>query len=323
MEEEELPLFTTLDVELSKLVLMNLDELKNNFGDFVPVKEQSVFVSEDYAVKISPLFSKQAKDLSNEARMLNLLNELGTRTQIFAHGYGFILSKEHPLLSNASTEDYYAYLFSEKIGAVFRELPDEPKINEDFYFEVLIGIYYARKAFNFTHYDIHEGNLMFNRLEKPTVRTYRIGETFFVTIRDSGIAPKLIDYGKSAADPSYSDERWNELRFNELRFKKFWNKSDIYHLSWIFLGRTNLSDRFREFLKRVTDEYQNSQYARQLDKDSAANFGNIEQLLKDYFGETVNCVMCENRLAQFTDGTHPFCGNACRIRFVIKHSSSS
>jgi hypothetical protein len=111
------------------------------------------------------------------------------------------------------------------IDQTFDKLPDEPKTKEDFYFEILIGIYFARKQLKFTHWDVRTGNLMFNELEEPITRVYSISNGFYVIIKDSAIQPKVIDYGKSAIEPTYTDEQWREARF-----RKMWNKSDLYHI---------------------------------------------------------------------------------------------
>jgi hypothetical protein len=103
-----------------------------------------------------------------------------------------------------------------------------------------------------------------------------------VTIEDSNIEPKLIDYGKSVIDKEYTDTRWREPRF-----KKMWNKSDIYHLSLIFSHRQNLTTKFRDFLDVVVlPSYRASMYATKKEKDSASNYQNIADFLKIYFVNT-------------------------------------
>src|SRR5262249_53154826 len=154
------------------------------------------------------------------------------------------------------------------------------------------------------HYDIHEGNLMFNTAKTKTTRSYKVAD-FYVTIMDSVIEPKLIDYGKSVMDPEYADARWREPQF-----KKFWNKSDVYHLSRIFSMRENLSDKFRRFLEQdALPTYENSRYATKLENDSAANFKNIEVLLERYFGknQTIYCRICSGTMAKFRIGNVFLC----------------
>jgi hypothetical protein len=53
---------------------------------------------------------------------------------------------------------HYVYLFMTPFESSFSDLPDETQGNEDFFFEILTGLYYARKAFSFCHWDIHEGH---------------------------------------------------------------------------------------------------------------------------------------------------------------------
>ena len=287
-----------------------------------------VIKSADYSVKI---LQNTDPDLENEVSIMSKLNALSQEntTQVFSFGIGYILCPDIPpdivQLEPISVHQpgigyvtqsvgHYVYLFSEKIQRDFEALPDQPKINEDFFFEILIGLYYARRQWKFVHWDIHEKNLMFNKSSKPSSRTYRIGDNFYVTIANTSIEPKLIDYGKSAIDTDYMDERWQEPRF-----KKQWNKSDIYHLALIFSHRENLSDRFRQFLKEeVLIKYADAMYARKLEHDSAANYQNIEYLLATYFGmnQVAKCIMCPSK-ALFIEAKElrHFCGEVCSSKY--------
>jgi hypothetical protein len=162
--------------------------------------------------------------------------------------------------------------------------------------------------------NIHEQNLMFNVSKFKKSRAYKISD-FYVTVQDTVIEPKLIDYGKSVMDETYSDDKWREGRF-----KKMWNKSDVYHLSLIFSHRRNLSDKFRQFLERdVLPNYLSSMYARKLENDSAANYQNVESLLRLYFGaeQTFVCTVCRQD-ADYKDVNAFFCGQACQFRFYNK-----
>ena len=257
----------------------------------------------EYAVKIIP---RNDPNLSSEVAISNALNEFGYNhiTPVFATTYGYILSKDLPPNAKRLARDtqhayglqHFVYLFMEPITFTFAELPDEPKVNEDFYFEVLIGLFYARKLLQFTHWDIHQNQLMFNRSRDKTTRSYRIDTTglkdsnnaFYVTI-ESDIEPKLIDYGKSAMSITGGpdEEVYTDARWRMPQFKKFWNKSDIYHLSLIFSQREHLRPKFRDFLERVVLQiYKPAMYATKLENDSAANFANIAELLHIYFVET-------------------------------------
>lgn len=298
----------------------------NNEDDDATQRESRstvVLVAADHAVKI---YQNHDPEHANELAVSNKLNELAAEnlTHVFNFVSGYILSMDLPpyvQLKPLSVyvpskrgymnilAHHYVYVFSQPIQFAFEKLPDEPKLNEDFYFEILIGIYYARKRFKFCHSDIHEGNLMYNWTAKKATRSYRIGD-FFVTIHNTHVEPKLVDYGKSVADPSYEDVLWKEERF-----KKFWNKSDIYHLSLIISHRVNLTERFRKFLEgEVMPKFRSAMYATRLEKDSAANDKNIEDILLAYFGasEHVNCLVC-GRVAEYQAvGNKYFCGEGCR-----------
>jgi hypothetical protein len=302
--------FTPLSIDPVPIVHMTFDQIANDFG-FSKMLSKHVFAAEnDYAVKI---IAKSDKHLSNEIAVCNQLIALFKHTQIFQYTYGYILCMDLPSDVAPFDQDFgYIYLFSELIDQPFDKLPDEDKTNEDFYFEILIGLYYARKLLKFTHWDIHDGNLMFNTLEEPTTRVYPISNGFYVAIKNSTIMAKLIDYGKSAIEPTYTDAQWKETRF-----RKMWNKSDLYHISLIFSHRQHLSDKFREFLQEdVLPVYRSSMYATKLESDSAANFENIEKLLHLYFdGQKVECVQCYIKQAEYHDGKSVFCGEACQIRY--------
>ena len=172
-------------------------------------------------------------------------------------------------------------LFSDRIDATFDQLLDDPKHNEDCYFQLLIGLYYARKRLKFTHWDIHSKQIMFNRLPQAQDLNFPIGN-FFVSLENTAIEAKLIDYGKSAAHEDFSEEEWEEPRF-----KKMWSKSDIYHLSLIFSHRNHLNQKMHDFLHNIVlPQYRAAMYAQRLENDSATNYQNIEALLRLYFVDT-------------------------------------
>jgi hypothetical protein len=173
---------------------------------------------------------------------------------------------------------HYVYLFMIPFESDFSDLPDEPQANEDFFFEILIGLYYARKAFSFCHWDIHDGQLMFNTLAEEQLRCYKIGEddkgnVFYVSIR-SRIEPKLVDFGKSVIAETAGENS----------DPKLWNKSDIYHLALLFSHHENLSEAFRQFLEEtVLPAYKSSMYATRPQKDCSTNYANIEELLRTWY----------------------------------------
>ena len=194
---------------------------------------------------------------------------------------------------------HYVYLFMEPIQSNFSDLPDEPQVNEDFFFEVLIALCYARKAFSFCHWDIHPGQLMFNTLHEEQLRCYQIGDNsndqskssnaFYVSIR-SHIQPKLVDFGKSVVDETgITTEELMQLHNSgdTTRWRshpKLWNKSDIYHLALLFSHRENLSVEFRSFLEEtVLPMYKSSMYATRPQKDCSTNYANIEELLRLFY----------------------------------------
>ena len=332
-------LFIPLSIDPSLIRIFSFQELDETFGfellsdpatppdEDKPSPKSMVFLSHDHAVKI---LQDSDPDLSNELFVASKLNELASLTTVFVHCSGYVLSLELPpdvpCLETISIYEpghgyvdlpasHYIYAFFRRVQHPFDALPDEPKINEDFFFEILIGIYHARKAFNFVHWDIHARNLMFNKTTKRTSRTYQISATFFVTIQDTNIEPKLIDYGKSAVDVEYSDNRWKESRF-----KKFWNKSDLYHLALIFSHQQNLSPKFKTFLQdKVLGPFANTMYARRLENDSASNHGIIEALLQEYFGAqtTIDCLVCKGPAdyKEINNSFQYFCGVSCQAQF--------
>lgn len=332
------PFFTPASVNPSLIKIASFAQLNAEFdfeGDSSTPPEQqpppprrqkkktAVIKSDDYAVKI---IQDADPDLANEISVGDKLNLLSQEnlTHVFSFINGYVLSLDLPpgitelepisihkpgfgYINNPA--NHYVYLFMSKIDHDFSELPDEPKKNEDFFFEVLIGLFYARKKWKFCHYDLHEKNLMFNVTREPSSRSYLINGSY-VTIEDTTIEPKLIDFGKSVIDVEYTDERWKEARF-----KKQWNKSDIYHLALIFSHRDNLSDKFNRFLKdEILLKYTEAMYAKKLENDSAANYKNIEILLKTYFGTNpiAKCMVC-SQVAQFFVGeSHQyFCSESC------------
>jgi hypothetical protein len=300
---------TPLSVNPASVVVMSWPEIEATFRPLTTVAE-NVLLSEDYAIKVLHSTSPQ---LQNELHVMSKLNEMTGKTLLFGHAYGTILSPDSPWQYEddieSTTMDYgddgnneistnqpipggghYVYLFMEPIESNFSELLDEPKVNEDFFFEILIGLYYARKAFSFCHWDIHDGQLMFNTLDEEQLRCYKIGDDdkgniFYVSVR-SRIEPKLVDVGKSVLDETGitteelmmgDDACWND-------HPKLWNKSDIYHLALIFSHRENLSIEFRQFLEeKVLAVYKSSMYATSPQQDSSTNYINIEELLRLFY----------------------------------------
>jgi hypothetical protein len=327
--EMDKKLFTSPSKNPLHVKLMRWGEIESTFDVIVDDEELTqsvarsvVLVSEDHAIKI---LQDSDPDLVNELRVGNALNKLSREnlTHVFGFTHGYVLSFDlppHVSLARISlnvpgrgyvdvSAHHYVYMFLDLHSHSFADLPDDPKINEDYYFEMLIGIYYARMHCKFSHHDVHTGNLMFRVAGKKHTRTYKIAD-FYVSIQKSDVEPKLIDFGKSVVDSNYSDEKWKDPAF-----KRFWDKSDVLHLSVIF-ERRNLSDRFRQFLSdEVFPKYASSRYATKLEFDSAANFKNIENLLEKYFGrnQTVDCMVC-NAKANYRIGSMLFfCGEPCRI----------
>ena len=186
---------TSLSIDPARIILLPWIEIDKRF-EFIRALSNNVFATLDFAVKVIP---SSDRTLSNElavSKKLNLLSEENA-TQVFSYSYGYILSMDFPsqLGEDAESQEdrHYVYLFMQPIEFNFADLPDEPKVNEDFYFEVLIALYYARKRFKFTHWDIHAKQLMFNKSKEGATRSYSIGGKFFVTIEETKIQPKLID----------------------------------------------------------------------------------------------------------------------------------
>jgi hypothetical protein len=315
---------TPLSVNPSSILVMSWPEIEATFQPRqVSAGATNVLLSEDYAIKV---LHSTVPHLQNELYVMCKLNDMVGRTLAFGHAYGTILSPDspwdslqeddiestatdyaaggndeisslQPTVSNQSTVNsqhipgggHYVYLFMEPIESNFSDLPDDPQVNEDFFFEVLIGLYYARKAFSFCHWDIHPGQLMFNTSEEEKLRCYHIGDdnegnVFYVSIR-SCIQPKLVDFGKSVIDDTGITT--DDLTGNSDTWRsnpKLWNKSDIYHLALLFSHRENLSMAFRSFLEEtVLPMYRSSMYATRPQKDSSANFANIEELLRLFY----------------------------------------
>jgi hypothetical protein len=307
---------TPLSVDPSSIVVMSWPEIAATFRPLRSVAD-NVFLTEDYVVKVLHSTDPQ---LQNELRVMRKLNKMVGPTLIFGHAYGTILSPDAPWgesdnydndddvestatdyaddnhdetspkqLTQTSNQQtfggHYVYLFMTPFESNFSDLPDEPQVNEDFFFEILIGFYYARKAFSFCHWDIHDGQLMFNTLEEEQLRCYKIGDdnnVFYVSIR-SRIEPKLVDFGKSVIDESgiTTEELMQQNSDIWRSHPKLWNKSDIYHLALLFSHRENLSLEFRCFLEEtVLPMYKSSMYATSPQKDASTNYTNIEELLR-------------------------------------------
>ena len=228
--------------------------------------KSSVIASAAYTVKI---MQNTDPDLENKLAVSNKLNVLSQEnlTRVFSFTNGYVLSLDLPphiqRLESISLHApgigiveqpaaHYVYVFSEKVDNYFDALPDEPSVNENFFFEVLIALYYARKKWNLCHYDICEKNLMFNEWHKPSSRTYCI-DTFYVTIANSRIEPKVVDYGRS--EPSSAAG------------------SDVHHLAQIFGQRNHLTERFRRFLK----------------EEVATKLENIKPAFEKLFRRKVHC----------------------------------
>ncbi len=99
---------------------------------------------------LSKVIPSTCPQLSNEIHVFDTLNTLSNLTLIFGHAYGYVLSLDPPPEQDNSSQDdkeggHYVYLFMQPFEHNFSDLPDEPKANEDFYFEILIGLYYDER----------------------------------------------------------------------------------------------------------------------------------------------------------------------------------
>ena len=257
---------------------------------------QLVLLSPQYAIKV---FQNTAEDVYSELLVGDALNELMENTghALFSKTAGYIISKELPpgmtLRPFSGSDEFgelfdlepdcYIYVFIERVAMPFKSLPDEPRVNENAFFELLLGIYYARRELCFVHYDIHEGNIMFDVSENATDHVYKLGGGKCLTIR-SAITPKLIDFGKSVLDPEYAGQ-------GTLEYKRFWNKSDVDHLASLFQERSNNGVAFGGFLEEVRRMYGDSRYATRLGSDHAANHKGVLNLILSYFGDRIkDCV---------------------------------
>ena len=270
-------MFTPLTLDPTLLVVTTWQEVEEEFEPQLQIGR--VAPTNAYAIKT--LLSGDP-ETANELSMAAKLNSLQSLTQAFPNTHGFLLCTDAPpQMPAAPPGEAHVLLFSDRIDATFDELPDDPKHNEDCYFQLLIGLYYARKRLKFTHWDIHNKQIMFTRLPQPQDTTFPIG-SFFVTLENTAIEAKLIDYGKSAACENFSEEEWEEPQF-----KKMWSKSDIYHLSLIFSHRNHLNQKMHDFLHNIVlPQYRAAMYAQRLENDSATNYQNIEALLRLYFVDT-------------------------------------
>lgn len=246
-----------------------------------------------------------AEKADNEIRVSNFLNNLATKTTVFSHTYGHILSNSLPPTVKPFALTY-CYIVMDNIDYAFKDLEDEPDKNEFFFWSILIGLYHARKEAPFNHHDIHTGNLMFNRLVTSESKTYIIENDFPVQFNNVTIEPKLVDYGKSVLVHDKKKD-WRN-------YKRIWDSSDVYHLSRIFTERT-INSAFRKFLKEEIEQVL-TPYPREVGKDSGANYQMIVDLLRLYFAnQPVQCSMCSVQPAKYKDPKAVYCSKECQIKF--------
>ncbi len=272
-----------------------------------------VLRSVDYAVKI---VRNDNPTIAAELRVGDFINQVSrdTQTNLFSHTEGYVLSNELPPGFTLGENDnwdgsFYLYIFTSLIEFPFSDFPDDADANEAFYLSMLVALYYARRAGNFVHHDIHEKNLMFNEHDAPALHTYRIDDDTFFSIT-SKYDPKLIDFGKSVMDPNYRGT-------GEMQYKRFWDKSDISHLTSIFLDREATLE-FRAFLERVHSAFFESRYAKKLSLDSGARADLVKELLlrcESHVSKTIDCRVCGNVAQAVVGETHFFCGVKCHDAF--------
>ena len=235
------------------------------------------------------------------------LDKIREQAHIFPVYWGYVLS--------VVDSNVKFFLGTSLVGSSFEDLPDEPEINEDFFFEILAALYVARKEIGFTHNDIHGDNIMFDRLEGDTERVYSIGDTRKMCFRNS-IQPRLIDYGKSAVlgrQPPNPKARPQET--------ELFKKSDIGNLTALFLHR-KASDSFKGFLEKTFNTYQRARISSTFENDSAFNYTNIEDLLVEFFGEELEkCNRCPKRAKYHEQklGGRAFCSLECQLATVGLH----
>jgi hypothetical protein len=184
----------------------------------------------------------------------------GTKPAKNEHIYRWLTNrlgkKRSPLTCYSLDPDSFCpYVFLERIA-------DSPSITEaklgaksflNVYIQVLLAINYAYKAYKFTHYDLHGGNVLIRRLDRNYYIKYPLGETNVYVYAD--LLPVIIDYGLARVEidgkvygPCYyiDDKRHNardyaypyhdayKLLGNVLYSMRKTNKFEYNSLEWLF-----------------------------------------------------------------------------------------
>lgn len=237
----------------------------------------AVLIASNYAIKVMRI---DDPDVEGEIQVgYTLTSLLKDKTPIFNATYGYILSTPElppnviPMKPTLSPTHHLVYVFLEQSDFSFDKLSDNPKTNQDFYFEVLIGLYFARQALKFSHRDIQTDNLMFQQLPAPTTRKYNLDRGLVIEIT-SDIVPKVIDFGQAVMDVDYQDGVDDE------EYKQFWDLSDVRELSLVFRNRKGTN----KFKQLVNDTFNKIELKpRRRGVDSAANTQIIVDLLKAFY----------------------------------------
>jgi hypothetical protein len=324
------PRFTPPGVAVDAIVFQTMAELIRDFGldhevrldNVQPGKTSRVAVlgTDDYAVKIIANTDPGVAHELDVAAFIQRVAQID-HLQMFGTLHGTILCQTLPFATklvkdrpDQADPSYYIYMFMTRVEHTFEELPNDPKINEDFYFQILIGLYHARRRGNFVHHDMHTGNLVYDTTE-PTKLAFKIEDDFFFEIKNCTVSPKLIDFGKAVYDPTYQGR--GSQAYN-MEHKRFWDQSDIQHLSQIFINRSG-TPQFKALLRYANDLYQQARYAVRFENDSGANYAGIKELLQRYTANiqpTIECYMCGAAEASYAVGsTAFFCSEECHDNY--------
>ena len=158
---------------------------------FEVIKDQHVM-----AVKVRDFDEASIKEVETQC----MLNSMRNKTGVFAKAYGWQVCDELPsqwsrYLPNTIDIDDPLFIFMEKTIKEWKDVNLEPEEYKAILFLLIHGLYVARKAFGFSHDDIHTENVMLQPASGTVSVQIENGPSF--AIPGLRFVPKLIDFGLS------------------------------------------------------------------------------------------------------------------------------
>jgi len=214
--------------------------------------------------KITEEFYDAHEEDFNEILISNIINLMNFVCPLFPYFYYASLSsityngKELPVIVSIQEDSGY------RITEIIKKFSDKNnpvslQVREDFYSSMIeqltFGLYMAQKAFSFIHFDLHEGNVLFEKIDKKQKMYYKYSngqrENIY-EVKTNGFIFHLIDFGRSRV-------RIGKQYYYNRAIMSMVDKKILYQSDLIYLAR-NILISWDSKLASILQNPNNSKY---------------------------------------------------------------